>query len=586
VAQHEQLTVQQAISKAKKAIKKGNTAEALELYTAVLKHQPHHSFVKKELRKLQKGLSKNQSIKAESLDPPQDQITALVNLYKSDHVLEAEQTCRELLKTCPQSLGVINILGEVLRSQGKLEEALQIYESAIQLGPSLAEIYNNHGNVLKELGRFGDALESYDKAIQVNPDFAMAYYNRAGALLKIRQLDEALRSYDKAIQVNPDYADAYYNRGNLLRELGQLDEALQSYDKAIQFKPDFVNAYYNRGIVITKYKANDPQIGFMEGLYSQPELKKSDRQKLSFALAKGYEDLGEYGKSFSYLERGNLLCKKGQDYNIASDRKLFSKIKDLFEAGSLALAVAPGRDTTIQPLFIVGMPRSGTTLIEQILASHSKVHGAGELVTLNELASPIVWSFTVQETSQNRRGISQEEIKAVRNTYLKSLAALKVPEKVITDKMPLNFRWVGFILSAFPEAKIVHVNRNSVATCWSIYKQLFRSDGNEYAYDMDDLIEYYKLYIDLMSFWREKFPNRIYDLCYESLTENQEEETRELLEFCGLEWEEKCLDFHKTKRVVTTASAAQVREEMYTGSSEAWRKYENHLQPLVKALHR
>ena len=500
--------------------------------------------------------------------------------------MEAEQTCRGLLQTYPQSLGVMNILGEALRSQGKLEEALRVYENAIRFDPGLAEIYNNHGNVLKELGRGKDALESYDKALQVNPNFAMAYYNRANTLLKIRQLDEALKSYDKAIQVKPDYADAYYNRGNVLREVGQLEEAVESYDKAIQFRPDFVNAYYNRGIVITKYRANDPQIGFMEELYSQPELKQSDRQKLSFTLAKAYEDLGEYEKSFNYLERGNLLCKKEQSYTIASDRKLFSKIKELFEAGSLAPEVHPGWDTTIQPIFIVGMPRSGTTLIEQILASHSKVHGAGELVTLNELASPIAWGFTVQQTSQNRHEIFQDEIKAVRNTYLESLAALKVPEKVITDKMPLNFRWVGFILSAFPEAKIIHVNRNPVATCWSIYKQLFRSDGNEYAYDMDDLTDFYKLYIDLMSFWREKFPNRIYDLCYEGLTENQEEETRELLKFCSLEWEKQCLDFHKTKRAVGTASAAQVRQKMYTGSSEAWRKYENYLQPLMKALHR
>ncbi|HSN72560.1 MAG TPA: sulfotransferase, partial [Steroidobacteraceae bacterium] len=155
---------------------------------------------------------------------------------------------------------------------------------------------------------------------------------------------------------------------------------------------------------------------------------------------------------------------------------------------------------------------------------------------------------------------------------------------IITDKMPLNFRWIGMILSAFPEAKIIHTKRDPMATCWSIYKRYFFFRGNGYAYDLGDVAEYYRLYADLMAFWHQKYPNAIYDVCYERLTENQEEETRKLLEFCDLEWQEECLNFHKTKRLVKTISATQVRREMYRGSSEAWRKFERHLQPLAKAL--
>jgi hypothetical protein len=164
------------------------------------------------------------------------------------------------------------------------------------------------------------------------------------------------------------------------------------------------------------------------------------------------------------------------------------------------------------------------------------------------------------------------------------LEALEVDERIITDKMPLNFRWIGIILSAFPGAKIIHLKRDPMATCWSIYKRYFFVRGNGYAYDLGDLGEYYRLYADLMAFWHEKYPNVIYDVCYERLTENQEEETRRLLEFCNLEWQEECLNFHKTKRLVKTISATQVRREMYRGSSEAWRKFERHLQPLRKAL--
>ena len=186
--------------------------------------------------------------------------------------------------------------------------------------------------------------------------------------------------------------------------------------------------------------------------------------------------------------------------------------------------------------------------------------------------------------SQDKSKLSLKEINTTHDGYLESLAALNIPENIITDKMSLNFRWIGFILSAFPKARIINLTRDSRATCWSIYKHCFAGKGNGYAYDMDDLVEFYKLYIDLMSFWRERYPNSIYDLCYEDLTENQKQETRRLLEFCGLEWEEQCLDFHITKRAVRTSSFAQVRKRMYKGSSEAWRKYEEHLQPMINGL--
>jgi len=222
------------------------------------------------------------------------------------------------------------------------------------------------------------------------------------------------------------------------------------------------------------------------------------------------------------------------------------------------------------------MPRSGTSLVEQILASHSKVHGAGELSTMDNLVSPIL--------GQDEGQLTRLEISRVRDGYLDALTALQVPEKIITDKMPLNFRWIGFIKFALPEAKIIHLSRDPRATCWSIYKRDFSLKGNGYAYDLGDLAEFYKLYMALMSFWRERFPDTIYDLCYEDMTENQEEETRKILEFCNLEWEPQCLDFHKTNRIVHTASAAQVREKMYQGSSDAWREFEAYLQPLIKGL--
>ena len=234
----------------------------------------------------------------------------------------------------------------------------------------------------------------------------------------------------------------------------------------------------------------------------------------------------------------------------------------------------------IKPIFILGMPRSGTSLVEQIISSHHKVYGAGELKSLNN----IIASLTKHNTFIESENLSEKNIFSIREKYLESLANLNISENIITDKWPLNFKNIGFILSAFPEAKIVHLKRDTTATCWSIYKHYFSDSGNGWAYNLDDLAQFYNLYEDLMEFWHELYPNKIYDISYEDLTTNQEEETRKLLEYCDLEWDEDCLNFHTNNRAVETASSLQVREKMYRGSSEVWKQYWTRIQPLIDGL--
>ncbi len=245
-----QLTIKQAMKHAKKAIKQGHIAVALRLYNAVLQHQPNHPFARKALRKLQKELPHNQSVQAQTTNPSQDQLSALVNLFHSGQMKKAVQVSRELLQTHPQSLIVFNILGAVFKAQGKLQEAVQTFDKAIQIKPDFAEAYINRGAALQDLGQLKEAVASYDKAIQIKPDYAEAYGNHGNALQAVGQLKEAVASYDKAIQIKPDYAEAYSNRGNALQDLGSLKEAVASYDKAIQIKPDYAEAYSNRGVAL------------------------------------------------------------------------------------------------------------------------------------------------------------------------------------------------------------------------------------------------------------------------------------------------------------------------------------------------
>jgi len=270
------------------------------------------------------------------------------------------------------------------------------------------------------------------------------------------------------------------------------------------------------------------------------------------------------------------LRKQELDYSLDTSQNLSSNVKKMFSSAP-SLSYEP---STIQPIFIVGMPRSGTSLVEQIIASHHAVYGAGELTTLSNLVEPIVKNHLAKDNYQ----LPEKAFLSIRQQYLDALSVFNVPEDIITDKLPLNFQYIGFILSAFPEAKIVHLQRDARATCWSIYKHYFSSTGNGWAYNLDDLAGFYGLYTDLMDFWHQTFPGKIYDLCYEDLTTNQEEETRKLLEYCELDWDENCLNFHTNKRAVKTVSALQVREKMYQGSSEAWKKHEAYLQPLIKAL--
>jgi hypothetical protein len=225
------------------------------------------------------------------------------------------------------------------------------------------------------------------------------------------------------------------------------------------------------------------------------------------------------------------------------------------------------------------MPRSGTTLVEQIISSHPTVYGAGELLYFRNILTPILDNHL----KSNNEFLLEQDLLTIRQQYLDALSKLSSKEKIITDKMPVNFRLIGFILSAIPEAKIIHIKRDPIATCWSNYNHFFTA-GNAFSFDQEDLAKFYALYLEIMSFWHELFPNKIYDLCYEDLTTNQEKETRNLLKYCDLKWDKNCLDFHKNKRGVLTASSAQVRKKMYQGSSDAWKEYKKYLKPMIKGL--
>ena len=467
-------------------------------------------------------------------------------------------------------------LGAVLNRLGRSEEAVAGYREAVRIKPDFVEAHYNLGNALKALGRSGEAAASYANALELAPEHAEAHNNLGAALHDLGRLDDAIASYRRALELAPDYAEAHNNVGTALNLQGRLEEAEASYASALRARPEFAEAHLNLSLV-RKYRDDDAQIGQMLDLVAREDLSDQDRMLLDFGLAKALGDIGSHDRAFAFLVEGNRLRRQALGYDIARSRSAFEAMKSAFSETVPVLAepLEPRGGEAKAPIFVLGMPRSGTTLVEQVLASHSKVHGAGEIGLLDEAIAPVDWQ---------RATITTEVLRAIRHRYLGGLARFGVAEPFVTDKMPHNFGWIGFIATAMPDARIVHVKRDARATCWSIFKHFFSQKGSGFAYDLEDVTEYYKLYVDLMAFWHERFPGRIHDLHYERLTEQQEEETRRLLDHVGLAWEDGCLEFHKTERVVWTASTAQVRQKMYRGSSEEWRKYERHLGAMIAAL--
>jgi len=533
------LSVDQALRKAKRHADKGEAGLAAQQYKNVLEKYPKNQRAIKGLKALQQPKTVKSATDA---SPSQQRMNELIELY----------------------------------NQGKLQEALVQGEALAQQFPNVPLLPNLLGAVNAGLGRLERAVSSFTKALQINPDYAEAHYNLGNALRDLGKLEEAVSSFTKALQINPNYAQAHNNLGNALKYLGKLEEAVTSYNKALQINPDFAEAHRNLSTA-KKYHDGDPQTRQMLQLVERHSLSDEERMHLNFALGKAHGDIGNHDRAFSCLLDANRLRKEQLNYDISPARESFAKILSTFSKNVPILKVVSESASTKdqQSIFILGMPRSGTTLVEQILASHSQVYGAGELELLGQSVNAIEWSSTQ---------LSSGQLQSIRKSYLSRLMKIGASEPYVTDKMPLNFWWIGFLVAAIPESKIVHVKRDARATCWSNFKQFFSRKGIGFAYDLQDIAEYYKMYIDLMAFWHEKFPGRIYDLNYEALTEHQEVETRKLLEYVGLNWEDQCLEFHKTKRAVQTASDTQVRQKMYQGSSDEWRKYEKHLEPMVELL--
>lgn len=588
------LTLQQALEKGIEAYKAGKVEEAGNLYKAILKAHPKHPDANHSMGVLAVGVGNVKEglpfFKAAlETNPSKSQfwLSYISALIKLDQIVEAKAVLSQAIdrgikgetfdqlvqQVSERNVDLQNPPPEQLQliiklyTQGQLQKALSQSNQMLERFPNSVVLYNIAGASNSGLNQFEAAIESFRQALRIKPDSAEAYNNMGISLNDKGDSESAIESFRQALQIKSGYADAYYNMGIALNNMGDLKAAEDSYRQAIRFKPDHAVAYRHLSI-LHRYIEHDENFVTMQNLCLDPSITDQQRCHLNFALSKASEDLNEIGQSFSFLKLGNELLKKMSDYDISQDITLFSQLKKSYPGIARGALQSASKPSDLRPIFIVGMPRSGTTLVEQIVSSHSEVTGAGELHDVDWLGKSIVAGIVKPST---------EMILNFRQRYIEALRKRADGQSIVTDKMPWNFRYIGLIFSAFPDAKIIHVTRDPAATCWSNYKHYFQAKGLGYSYDLEDTVTCFVLYQDLMQFWQGHYGDRIYNLNYDNLTINQVLETRSLIQYLGLKWEDDCLSPQSNKRSVRTASQQQVQQKVYQGSSRQWRKFEPYL---------
>ena len=475
-------------------------------------------------------------------------------------------------------------LGSVYQEKNLISEAAQCYQCALAINPQHAKAHNNLGYTLHVRSETEKAISHFKRALDINPEYPDAFNNLGYALQEQGKFVESSSCYERALLLNPNYAEAHNNIGTILKDEGRFDDAAERYDRAIAIKPDFALAHFNRAD-IKIFRQGDAELSALERLTEKSDaIPPRTAQYVHFALAKALDDIGDYPRAFEHLVKGNALARKLITYNEESTAKFMQRVSAAFDNGIFERLRGAG-DPSPVPIFIVGMPRSGTTLLEQILASHPQVQAGGEMLhfdatiktTLESDRSAVFYPECVSK-------LDTDCFRQIGKEYLSRLPELLVGKTRFTDKLPGNFLNIGLIRLALPNARIIHAVRDPLDTCVSCYTKLFRQ-GQGFSYDLGELGRYYRRYTELMDHWRPAVPgDAMLDVAYEDLVEDLEGQSKRIVEHCNLSWDDRCLRYYETQRSIDTASAVQVRNPIYRGPIGRWRRYEALISPLSEEL--
>jgi tetratricopeptide (TPR) repeat protein len=507
----------------------------------------------------------------------QKQLVILINLYNLKRYSDVVQKGKILIKKFPNQIIFYNATSLSLSALGQNDDALKLLKIALNSEPRNIHVMNNLGLINERLKNPKIAKEYYLKALTINENFIDALVNLGNLELFNKNLENSKKCFTKASELsNSKNTDEIINMafGNYNQQTGNFKEAIINFQIINKLNPNNTSADKSISLIHKYQSIDDPHLKLMEKKLSF-NLDEDSSQKLCFALSKAYEDINEYKKSFNFTKKANKIADKIFKYNIKNDVDLFTQIKKLFKNNILQ----SNFKETKKIIFIVGMPRSGTSLTEQIISSHKDVYGAGELSYLGDSINKNLLSNNkfIREEYSN---LNFDTLNKIKNEYYEHLDSFNYKEQFITDKAPLNFKWIGFIRNLFPNSKIIHCKRDPMDVCYSNFKNSFQSNSLSFSYDLQNLGRFFNLYKNLMDFWNETYPKDIYNLSYEKVVSDQENETKKLLEFCKLDWDKNCLNPHKNKKTVATASLAQVRSPIYKSSIKKWENYSDDLAEL------
>ncbi|MCZ6471429.1 MAG: tetratricopeptide repeat protein [Gammaproteobacteria bacterium] len=524
-------------------------------------------------------------------------------LLDQGRLKEASQAYRNALKFHPSHPMLLNNLGNALYLQGENEKAVRWIKMAIIEDPNYADAHSNLGNALRNSGSFEEAIAAYRQAIKIDSGLTAAYINLGNILMEFDELDDAVTSFRNAIKTDPRHKEAYNGLGNALSDQGKKDEATSSYKKAIEIDPGYVKAHKNLGTAylaqgrwdnaiasyeqaialnpdyaegyrilstVKQFSHYDKSVGAMEALYEDPALSSEKKMHLSFALGKAYADLTDYDKSFSCIHRGNQLKWSSLQYDMESEINYFNQLKSIFSTDVFAKFYGSGL-AEAAPVFILGLPRSGKTLVETMLAQHPSVYPAGEQNFLEAALDKVTTSRNPEDIVEHLLGLPKAEFNKFGQRYIERTHSMAHGESFITNTMPENFYYVGFIKLFFPNAKVIHCYRQPLDACWFIYQKYFFSKAYHYSFDLKTLGEYYQAYSDLIAHWHVVLPDYIYDLKYELLVTETRQELSKLSAFLDLEWDGSCLERYENR-------------PLHQNDIDSWRHYEEQLAPLTKVL--
>ncbi len=504
-------------------------------------------------------------------------------LYEG-RLAKAEAICREVLQEDPIDVSAIRMLADIGIRLNQLEDSQKLLERCLELAPDFHLARNDYANLLRKRQQYEASLAQLEQLLEVEPDNPNHLLLKASVLVQIAKFESAIEIYDRVLAHYPRQPRSHLSKGHALKTLGRHSEAIEAYRTAISQEPGLGEAYWSLAN-LKIFRFEDDDISAMrERLENKPK-SVQDHFHLCFAFGKALEDREQYDESFACYRRGNAVRRKTVQWDRNAHHDNMQRLIEFFDAGFFAERAGNGSPVP-DPIFIVGLPRAGSTLLEQILASHSQVEGTMELPDIISIARRLSGKKRRSDESRYPDVLTEftpAQLTELGQEYMERTRIQRRGAPFFIDKMPNNFSHIGLIHLMLPNAKIIDARRQPLACCFSGFKQLF-ARGQNFTYDLTDMGQYYRDYVALMDHWDQVLPGRVLRMEYETVVADTDFQVRRLLDYCGLPFEEQCLRFYDTERAVRTASSEQVRQPIYSGAVEQWRHYLAHLDPLIEAL--